>query len=97
MTTGKLRIPGPKVLPQSTKELPCTFVGDEAFPLRCYMMRPYPGRGLTTTRRIFNYRLSRARRIIENAFGVMSKRFRIFRRPIVAQPPHVEQIVKGKF
>lgn len=27
----------------------------------------------------------------------MSKRFRIFRRPIVAQPQHVESIIKGKF
>jgi hypothetical protein len=92
---GNLAIPGPKILPDSSKQLPCTFVGDEAFPLKCYMMRPYPGRQLTPTRRIFNYRLSRARRVIENAFGIMSKRFRIFRRPIAAQPNHVENIVKG--
>jgi hypothetical protein len=62
---GNLAIPGTKALPDSSKQLPCTFVGDEAFPLKCYMMRPYPGRQLTPTRRIFNYRLSRARRVIE--------------------------------
>ncbi|OXA39154.1 protein ANTAGONIST OF LIKE HETEROCHROMATIN PROTEIN 1 [Folsomia candida] len=76
LESGRLGIPGPKLLPNSIKQLPCAFVGDEAFPLKCYMMRP-------------------ARRIIENAFGVMSKRFRIFRRPIVAQPQHVESIIKA--
>jgi hypothetical protein len=55
------------------------------------MKRPYPGRQLTPTRRIFSYRLSRARRVM---FGIMSKRFRIFRRPIAAQRNHVENIVK---
>lgn len=55
VTIGRLGIPGPKLLPNSIKQLPCAFVGDEAFPLKCYMMRPYPGRGLTEVRRIFNY------------------------------------------
>ena len=27
-------------------DLPFVFVGDEAFPLRNYMMRPFPGRNL---------------------------------------------------
>nr|CAI5824196.1 unnamed protein product [Callosobruchus analis] len=44
--------------------------------------KPYKQRSLTLEQRIFNYRLSRARRVAENDFGVQASRFRIFRRPI---------------
>ncbi|XP_057294668.1 uncharacterized protein LOC130623204 [Hydractinia symbiolongicarpus] len=37
---------------------------------------PYVLKGLTESKRIFNYRLSRARRTSENAFGILVNRFR---------------------
>jgi hypothetical protein len=48
-------------------EIPMFFVGGEAFPLRVNLMKPFskPRIGtLNEEERIFNYRLSRARRII---------------------------------
>lgn len=45
--------------------------------------------------RVFNYRLSRSRRIVENAFGICAARFRIFRRPITSQVKTVVLITKA--
>ena len=48
------------------------------------MMKPYPSQNLPLNQRVFNYRLSRARRVVENVFGIAATRFRIFIRPIIA-------------
>lgn len=70
-----LNLPLPKELPGTNDKIPYFFVGDEAFPLRPDLMRPYSKKGIkSNTERIYNYRLSRARRIIENSFGILSSR-----------------------
>uniref|UniRef100_A0A1Y1LDP2 DDE Tnp4 domain-containing protein n=1 Tax=Photinus pyralis TaxID=7054 RepID=A0A1Y1LDP2_PHOPY len=73
LVANKLKIP--KV---GNGALPYVFVADEAFTLRPDMLKPFSQKQLNYERRIFNYRLSRARRIIENVFGILVARFRIF-------------------
>nr|CAI5861403.1 unnamed protein product [Callosobruchus analis] len=69
------------------------FVGDDAFALTTRMLKPYPGvYNKGTQERIFNYRLSRARRVVENVFGILSSIFRIFKKPIVLEPLRVTEI-----
>ena len=70
-------------------------VGDEIFPLRTWLMKPYPRKQLTKQQRVFNYGFSRARRTIHNFFGILAARWRIFRRPIRADELTVEKIVKA--
>jgi hypothetical protein len=59
------------------------------------MTRPYSGRQLNEKEAVFNYRLSRARRVIENSFGILAARWRIFRCPILTKPEHVEVFTKA--
>ena len=68
--------PDPEPLPADDIDVPYFLVGDDAFPLRTWMMKPFSNRNLDDEERIFNYRLSRARRISENAFGILANRFR---------------------
>ena len=90
---NKAGLPGPETLNNSTKCLPYIFVGDDAFPLKQYLLKPFPFRNQTDEQRIFSYRLSRARRIIENAFGIMSNRFHVLKSPIALAPQKAEKIV----
>lgn len=70
-----MNFPPSTKLPGTNDEMPHFFVGDEAFPLRPDLMRPYSKKSIKSdTERIFNYRLSRARRIIENSYGILSSR-----------------------
>jgi len=92
---GKLDIPSPSSLPHSTDVAPYVVAGDEAFPLQNNMLRPYPGRNLTQKQKVFNYHLSRARRIIENTFGIIATKCRILHRPIHATPEKCESYIKA--
>ncbi|XP_037577053.2 uncharacterized protein LOC119459316 [Dermacentor silvarum] len=92
---GQLQLPRSLALPNTMQQAPCVFVGDEAFQLRPDFLRPYPGRELEDKKRIFNYRLSRARRCAENAFGILVTRWRILERTMGENPKNAEEIVKA--
>lgn len=69
---GSVNLPLSRLLPNSNIMFPHFFVGDEAFPLKIYMMRPYPKKGLCDRKRIFSYRLCRARRVILSAYLLLN-------------------------
>lgn len=73
--------------------MPYVFVGDDAFPLMENLMKPYSKRNLTKEEIIYNYRVSRSHRIIENAFGILASRFRILLNQINLCPEKVITIV----
>ena len=66
---------------------------DDAFPLKLWLMKPYSRRGMYLNHRVFNNRLSRGKRVVENAFGILTSRFRIFQRPMQQEPPMVARVV----
>jgi len=89
-----LGIPNPNNLPGRNKHVPYVFVADDAFPLKNNLLKPYPGsHEKGSLKRIFNYRLSRARRIVENVFGICSAVFRVLRKPLLLEPEKAEIIV----
>ena len=58
--------------------------GEEIFPPKSWLLRLYPD-NLTDSQKVFNCRLSRSRRTIENTFVILASRWRIFRCPIKAK------------
>lgn len=91
---NELALPPPDCLPGKETPVPYIFVADSAFALSENIMKPYAGNhNKGSKERIFNYRLSRARRIVENVFGILSAVFRVLRSPMLLQPDKVSDIV----
>ncbi|XP_044744271.1 uncharacterized protein LOC123306367 [Coccinella septempunctata] len=85
-------LPKDQALLGRSKAIPFVVVADDAFPLKTNLSKPFPMRGLSLQHRRFNYRLSRARRVVENAFGILANRFRVLLNPISLNVEKVEAI-----
>lgn len=91
-----LNLPPPSSIVRGGPKLPYVAVADEAFGLSEHMMRPYPrSDGPGRDEKVFDYRLSRARRTVECAFGILSGRWRIFKKLICADTSTVIKIVQA--
>lgn len=94
LQNNDLKIPLAESVGNISRSLPYVFVADDAFPLRCDMIKPFRQIDLNShERKIYNYRVSRARRIVENAFGILASRFRIFHTQINIDPHRIESVV----
>ena len=92
---ASIGFPPPEFLPGDNQD-PCPFffVADDAFALDESMMKPFSQRKMTDEERIYNYRLSRSRRIVENAFGILANRFQILLTTMNHHPSTVRLIVQ---
>lgn len=93
LKNGQLSLPAPTKPNNSEKLLPFVFVADEAFTLRKDLLKPFSRKDLNNEKKIFNYRLSRARSKVENAFGILCNRFRIFHTAISVNLEAIDSIV----
>ncbi|XP_072388165.1 uncharacterized protein rasp isoform X2 [Diabrotica undecimpunctata] len=89
-----LNIPEPTAITGGSI-VPYVIVGDEAFALMENLMKPFGGKLLTYEKKIFNYRLTLARRYIECTFGIMCNKWRILHRPLDVNINFAEDIVKA--
>lgn len=90
-----LKIPHPSILQiLYAVKVPYVILADKAFALNEYTMKPFQGESARGSQeRIFNYRLSRARRVVENAFGILSSVFRVLRKPMLLEPKTATKII----
>lgn len=93
--SNPLNIPPPQQIEGMEEGLPMYLVGDDAFPLRHNLMKPFPQVNMSLRQRVFNYRLSRCRRVVENAFGILTTKFRLFRQELSMRPESCEVIISA--
>jgi hypothetical protein len=95
INNDKLPLPNSRPLDGSGTLFPYVFVAADAFTLRYNVVKPYAETNLDVRKLIANYWISRARRIVENAFGILAARFRVFHRSIHSRIDTTEAVTKA--
>ncbi|XP_043478349.1 putative nuclease HARBI1 [Leptopilina heterotoma] len=94
LINNNLHIPPAEPLGENGPIAPNVFVADEGLCGFTSVLTPYARSGdLNNMMKVFNYRLSRARRIVECAFGILVARWRVFARKIIASVSTTKKII----
>lgn len=94
LTTKKIEIPEPSELPGTNVKAPYVLIADEAYPLLDFVLKPFGGSNLSLEQESFNSRLSRARKTIECAFGILYSKWRILSKAIETDIHLADKIIK---
>ena len=68
------------------KQILIKSIGDDAFALNLHLMKPFEKTNMTNRENVYSYRISRARRCVENAFGILVNGFRILYHQLQVYP-----------
>ena len=72
---NSLGVPDPAPVGDCDIPIPYFIIGDDIIALKTWLQHSFPGRSkLSEAQQIFHYHLSRARRVIENTFGILRAR-----------------------
>ncbi len=95
---NNIPFPPPEDLPGTQTHAPYVLVGDEAFPSKLHLLKPYSKKSKAVsekTHAVFNYRLSRAQICVECSFGILTSRFRFLLRRMTLSPNIAMTVVKA--
>ena len=95
LESGSFPFPHPKQIPGATIELPYVTLGDQGYPLKDYLIRPYgtDNAAVCPEIEVYYYRHSRARRTVECAFSILVSKWRGLKTELQVSPEHAEKLI----
>jgi hypothetical protein len=81
--SGDLNTPESRKVVSEYNNFPFVLAGDEAYLLTVNQIRPFPLKPVTSEGRISIYGLARARGLIECAFGIIGKSYRVLEKAML--------------
>ena len=78
----------------SGKDIPLVLIDDHVYPLLKWLMKAFPDNGrLSCEQKVFNYRVSRARVVVEHSFGRLKGRWRCLLKRLDIDVREVSELV----